>query len=188
MPIRNSPIRLNAWPFVAQYGPTTSVRSSNPTRTMVKEFATTQSEALNSTRGTATSVQPRQARFVQPLCPRANPSRCQQSSECTPTCQGQKPTTTTQIRLRTAVTSATCFGAVRLLYLGQGINFGNLASSRTKDNEEAQVQARMDSLMMVITTLCDCIGAVEESNSPNAFAVKMKIVDKINELIDKIEY
>lgn len=64
----------------------------------------------------------------------------------------------------------------------------NLASSRTKDNQEAQVQARMDSLMMVITTLCDCIGAVEESNSPNAFAVKMKIVDKINELIDKIEY
>jgi hypothetical protein len=27
----------------------------------------------------------------------------------------------------------------------------------------------MDSLMMVITTLCDCIGAVDESNSPNAF-------------------
>ena len=46
----------------------------------------------------------------------------------------------------------------------------------------------MDSLMMVITTLCDCIGAVEESNSPNAFAVKIKIVDKIDALIDKIEY
>ena len=46
----------------------------------------------------------------------------------------------------------------------------------------------MDSLMMVITTLCDCIEAVEESNSPKAFAVKMKIVDKIDELIDKIEY
>jgi hypothetical protein len=29
---------------------------------------------------------------------------------------------------------------------------------------------------------------VEESNSPNAFAVKMKIVDKIDSLIDKIEY
>ena len=55
-------------------------------------------------------------------------------------------------------------------------------------NDEAQVQARMDSLMMVITTLCVCIGAVEEYNSPNAFAVKMKIVDKIDELIDKIEY
>jgi hypothetical protein len=41
-------------------------------------------------------------------------------------------------------------------------------------NNEAQVQARMDSLMMVITTLCDCIGAVEESNSPNAFAVKIE--------------
>jgi hypothetical protein len=40
-------------------------------------------------------------------------------------------------------------------------------------NDEAQVQARMDSLMMVITTLCDC---------------KMKIVDKIDSLIDKIEY
>jgi hypothetical protein len=46
----------------------------------------------------------------------------------------------------------------------------------------------MDSLMMVITTLCDCISAVDESNSPNAFAVKMKIVDKIDALIDKIEY
>ena len=76
----------------------------------------------------------------------------------------------------------------RLHWDGAGINSENLASSRTKDNQEAQVQARMDSLMMVITTLCDCIGAVEESNSPNAFAVKMKIVDKIDELIDKIEY
>ena len=70
---------------------------------------------------------------------------------------------------------------------GAGINSENLANS-TKADTEAQVQARMDSLMMVITTLCDCIGAVEESNSPNAFAVKMKIVDKIDELIDKIEY
>ncbi len=70
---------------------------------------------------------------------------------------------------------------------GQEINCENLANS-TKVDPEAQVQARMDSLMMVITTLCDCIGAVEESNAPNAFAVKMKIVDKIDELIDKIEY
>jgi hypothetical protein len=73
------------------------------------------------------------------------------------------------------------------LSLGAGTNFGNLANSKAKD-DEAQVQARMDSLMMVITTLCDCIGAVDDSNSPNAFAVKMKIVDKIDELIDKIEY
>ena len=71
---------------------------------------------------------------------------------------------------------------------GAGINYGNLANSTKASNEEAQVQARMDSLMMVITTLCDCIGAVEESNAPNAFAVKMKIVDKIDSLIDKIEY
>jgi hypothetical protein len=74
------------------------------------------------------------------------------------------------------------------LSLGAGTNFGNLANSKAKDEDEAQVQARMDSLMMVITTLCDCIGAVDESNAPNAFAVKMKIVDKIDELIDKIEY
>jgi hypothetical protein len=73
------------------------------------------------------------------------------------------------------------------LYHGAGINSENLANSKAKD-DEAQVQARMDSLMMVITTLCDCIGAVDDSNSPNAFAVKMKIVDKIDELIDKIEY
>ena len=71
---------------------------------------------------------------------------------------------------------------------GQGINSENLANSTKASNDEAQVQARMDSLMMVITTLCDCIGAVEESNSPNAFVVKMKIVDKIDSLIDKIEY
>ena len=70
---------------------------------------------------------------------------------------------------------------------GAGINSENLANS-TKADTEAKIQARMDSLMMVITTLCDCIGAVDESNSPNAFAVKMKIVDKIDELIDKIEY
>ena len=70
---------------------------------------------------------------------------------------------------------------------GHETNCENLANSTKADNE-AQVQARMDSLMMVITTLCDCIGAVDESNSPNAFAVKMKIVDKIDSLIDKIEY
>ena len=70
---------------------------------------------------------------------------------------------------------------------GHETNCENLANS-TKADTEAQVQARMDSLMMVITTLCDCIGAVDESNSPNAFAVKMKIVDKIDSLIDKIEY
>ena len=70
---------------------------------------------------------------------------------------------------------------------GAGINSENLANS-TKVDPEAQRQARTESLMMVITTLCDCIGAVEESNSPNAFAVKMKIVDKIDQLIDKIEY
>jgi len=46
----------------------------------------------------------------------------------------------------------------------------------------------MDSLMMVITTLCDCIDAVDGSNAPNTYAVKMKIVDKIDQLIDKIEY
>jgi hypothetical protein len=57
-----------------------------------------------------------------------------------------------------------------------------------KEKTDEQVQARMESLMMVITTLCDCIGAVDESNAPNAFAVKMKIVDKIDDLIDKIEY
>ena len=71
---------------------------------------------------------------------------------------------------------------------GQEINSENLANSTKASNDEAKVQARMDSLMMVITTLCDCIGAVDESNSPNAFAVKMKIVDKIDSLIDKIEY
>jgi hypothetical protein len=70
---------------------------------------------------------------------------------------------------------------------GAGINSENLANS-TKVDPEAQVQARMDSLMMVITTLCDCIAAVDESNAPNGYAVKMKIVDKIDSLIDKIEY
>jgi len=88
---------------------------------------------------------------------------------------------------RTAVTSHISFGEASRLYHGAGINSGNLANSKAKD-DEAQVQARMDSLMMVITTLCDCIGAVDDSNAPNAFAVKMKIVDKIDELIDKIEY
>jgi len=71
---------------------------------------------------------------------------------------------------------------------GAGTNSENLANSTKTPSNEEQVQARMDSLMMVITTLCDCIGAVDESNSPNAFAVKMKIVDKIDALIDKIEY
>jgi len=98
-----------------------------------------------------------------------------------------KPITTTLTIPRTAVTSPTFFGAVSRLSHGQEINSENLANSKAKD-DEAQVQARMDSLMMVITTLCDCIGAVDDSNSPNAFAVKMKIVDKIDELIDKIEY
>jgi len=87
-----------------------------------------------------------------------------------------------------AGTSVTSCGVASRHYRGAEINLGNLANSKAKDDSEAQVQARMDSLMMVITTLCDCIGAVDESNSPNAFAVKMKIVDKIDELIDKIEY
>ena len=63
-----------------------------------------------------------------------------------------------------------------------------MANSTKASNDEAQVQARMESLMMVITTLCDCIAAVDESNAPNGYAVKMKIVDKIDSLIDKIEY
>jgi hypothetical protein len=63
-----------------------------------------------------------------------------------------------------------------------------LGNSKAKDEDEAQVQARMDSLMMVITTLCDCIGAVDDSNAPNQYEVKMKIVNKISDLIDKIEY
>ena len=71
---------------------------------------------------------------------------------------------------------------------GHEINYGNLANSTKAPNDEAQVQARMDSLMMVITTLCDCIGAVDESNAPNQYEVKMKIVNKISDLIDKIEY
>ena len=62
-----------------------------------------------------------------------------------------------------------------------------MPSTKAPSNE-AQIQARMDSLMMVITTLCDCIGAIDESNAPNGYAVKMKIVDKIDALIDKIEY
>ena len=82
--------------------------------------------------------------------------------------------------------SRTSFGVASRLYLGQEINSENLANLKEKTDE--QVQARMESLMMVITTLCDCIGAVDDSNAPNAYAVKMKIVDKIDELIDKIEY
>ena len=71
---------------------------------------------------------------------------------------------------------------------GHAINCENLANSTKLPNQDEQVQARMDSLMMVISTLCDCIAAVEESNAPNGYAVKMKIVDKIDALIDKIEY
>jgi len=85
-------------------------------------------------------------------------------------------------------TLVTFYGVAKRPLAGHEINYGNLANSTKAPNDEAQVQARMDSLMMVITTLCDCIGAVDDSNSPNAFAVKMKIVDKIDELIDKIEY
>jgi hypothetical protein len=107
---------------------------------------------------------------------------------CTPTFPVRKPTTTTLTVPATAATSPISYGAAKQPLAGAGINYGNLANSTKAPNDEAQVQARMDSLMMVITTLCDCIGAVEESNSPNAFAVKMKIVDKIDELIDKIEY
>ncbi len=70
---------------------------------------------------------------------------------------------------------------------GHATNSENLANS-TKIDPEAQIQARMDSLMMVITTLCDCIAAIDEANAPNGYAVKMKIVDKIDSLIDKIEY
>ena len=83
--------------------------------------------------------------------------------------------------------SRTCYGVASQLYHGAEINSGNLANSKAKD-DEAQVQARMDSLMMVITTLCDCIGAVDDSNAPNQYEVKMKIVNKISDLIDKIEY
>ncbi len=89
---------------------------------------------------------------------------------------------------RTAVTSHISYGVASRLSHGAGTNSGNLANSKAKDEDEAQVQARMDSLMMVITTLCDCIGAVDESNAPNQYEVKMKIVNKISDLIDKIEY
>ena len=72
---------------------------------------------------------------------------------------------------------------------GHAINSENLANStKIPPSSDEQVQARMESLMMVITTLCDCIAAVDESNAPNGYAVKMKIVDKIDALIDKIEY
>ncbi len=99
-----------------------------------------------------------------------------------------KPTTTTLTLPATAATSPTYYGVEKRPLGGHETNCENLANSTKTPNEEAQVQARMDSLMMVITTLCDCIGAVDDSNSPNAFAVKMKIVDKIDSLIDKIEY
>ena len=130
---------------------------------------------------------PRQARSGRSNSQQGKPSHWKPSSGCTPTYPVQKLTTTTQTIPRNADTSVTSFGVVSPLYHGAEINSGNLANSKAKD-DEAQVQARMDSLMMVITTLCDCIGAVDESNAPNAYVVKMKIVDKISDLIDKIEY
>ena len=154
----------------------------------MRAFVTMPSEASNLTSEMATSVPPRQARSGRSNWPQGKPSALKPSSGCTPTCQGLKPTTTTLTTPPTAVISRTSCGVVSRHYRGAEINSGNLANSKAKDDEEAQVQARMDSLMMVITTLCDCIGAVDESNSPNAFAVKMKIVDKIDSLIDKIEY
>jgi hypothetical protein len=94
---------------------------------------------------------------------------------------------TTQTTPATADTSHISFGVANRLSHGQEINSENLGNLKAKD-DEAQVQARMDSLMMVITTLCDCIGAVDESNAPNQYEVKIKIVNKISDLIDKIEY
>ncbi len=185
--MRSSPIRLNGLRFAAQRGRITKGSSSSHTPITAKRFGPMQSGGLNSTSGTGTSVLLRQARSGQPLCPRANPYRLKPLSGCTPTCPVLKPTTTTQTIPRTAVTSRTSCGAVSRLSHGQEINSENLANSKAKD-DEAQVQARMDSLMMVITTLCDCIGAVDESNAPNQYEVKMKIVNKISDLIDKIEY
>lgn len=154
---------------------------------MAKVSAITPSGALNLTSAMGTSAPPRRARSERSNSPTGRGYPLQRLNGCTPTFHGQKPTTTTPIAQATADTSVTYYGEAKRPLGGAGINFGNLANSTKADNE-AQVQARMDSLMMVITTLCDCIGAVEESNAPNAFAVKMKIVDKIDELIDKIEY
>ena len=151
--------------------------------------ATTPSGALNLTSGMATSVLPRLARSGRSSWPMVRPSACQRLSACTPTSAVLKPTTTTQTAPATADTLATCCGVASQHYRGAEINSENLANSKAKNQDpEEQVQARMDSLMMVIMTLCDCIGAVDESNAPNQYEVKMKIVDKISDLIDKIEY
>ena len=153
-----------------------------------KVYAITPSGGLNLTRGTATSAPRRRARSERSNSQAERGFPLKPLNGCTPTYPVLKPTTTTLIPPATAATSPISFGVAKRPLAGAGINYGNLANSTKAPNEEAQVQARMDSLMMVITTLCDCIGAVEESNSPNAFAVKMKIVDKIDSLIDKIEY
>ena len=155
---------------------------------MAKVCAITPSGGLNSTIGTGTSVPRRRVRSERSNSQAVRGFLLKRLSGCTPTYPVQKPTTTTLIPPATAATSVTSFGEAKRPSDGAGINSENLANSTKAPNEEEQVQARMDSLMMVITTLCDCIGAVDDSNSPNAFAVKMKIVDKIDELIDKIEY
>jgi cytoskeletal protein RodZ len=175
------------WQYAATYTLITSGRPLNPMPTTEKVSGTTQSEVSNSTSATATSVLPKQARSGRSSLPAVRPSHSLPSNVCIPTYQGQKLTTITLTVQATAGTSHTSFGVGRQPSAGAETNSENLANSKAKD-DEAQVQARMDSLMMVITTLCDCIGAVDDSNSPNAFAVKMKIVDKIDELIDKIEY
>jgi len=154
---------------------------------MAKVCAITPSGGLNSTRGTGTSAQPKLVRSERSNSPTVRGFPLKPLNGCTLTLVVLKPTTTTQTVPATVATSPTSFGVAKRPLGGAGINYGNLANS-TKVDPEAQRQARTESLMMVITTLCDCIGAVEESNSPNAFAVKMKIVDKIDELIDKIEY
>ena len=154
---------------------------------MAKVCAITPSGGLNLTSAMVTSAPRRRVRSGRSNSPTGKVFRLKRLNGCTPTFHGQKPTTTTLIPPATAATSPISYGAEKRPLAGAGINYGNLANS-TKADPEAQVQARMDSLMMVITTLCDCIGAVDESNSPNAFAVKMKIVDKIDSLIDKIEY
>ena len=156
--------------------------------TTAKACAITPSGGLNLTSGMGTSVLPKQARSERSNLQAVRGFPLKRLNECTPTFHGLKPTTTTLTLPATAATFPISYGAAKRPLGGAGINYGNLANSTKAPNDEAQVQARMDSLMMVITTLCDCIGAVDDSNSPNAFAVKMKIVDKIDELIDKIEY
>lgn len=187
-PEQSSPMPSNGWQYAATSMLITSGRPSNPMRTMAKGYATTPSGGLNSTSGTATSVLQPLAAAVLPILVMAGRYRCKPSNVCIPTYQGQKLTTITLTVQATAGTSHTSFGVGRQPSAGAETNSENLANSTKAPSNEAQVQARMDSLMMVITTLCDCIGAVDESNSPNAFAVKMKIVDKIDALIDKIEY